>query len=139
MREVGEVAGEGTEIQSVTLYKLMKTFDRVIKRMHERMNKPQHVVFRYNYTMDGSRQYLLDRLKSERSLSFEHTFEICEDRIHAIFIFLSVLELVQLRFINLMTGNGRNNFILEWNDDAPEASALEALIEADKTIKPELN
>jgi len=139
LKEVGEEAGEGTEIQSVTLFKLMKTFDKVMKKMNERMNKPQHVVFRYSYTMEESRQYLVDKLKQESSMSFEKTFEICADRIHAIFLFLSILELVQLRFMNLLSGTGRNNFILEWNEEAPEDSALLSLQEEPEAIRPELN
>ena len=139
LKQVGEDAGEGTEIQSVTLFKLMKTFDKVMRKMNERMHKPQHVVFRYNYTMEESRQYLVERLKAERSMSFEKTFDICQDRIHAIFLFLSILELVQLRFMNLMTGTGRNNFILEWNDEAPEETALLALRDEEEETKPELN
>ncbi len=140
MKIVGEEAGEGTEIHSVSLFKLMKTFDKVIKRMHDRLNKPQHVVFRYSYTMEQSRQYLVDKLRSEKTMSFEQVFDECHDRIHAIFLFLSILELVQLRFMNLLSGTGRNNFILEWNSEAPEESALLALKEEEEEIiKPELN
>src|ERR1700739_4419848 len=47
---IGEEAGEGTEIQTVTLFKLMKAFERVAQRLHERVNKPVHTVVRYNYT-----------------------------------------------------------------------------------------
>ena len=114
---IGEESSEGTEIQAVTLFKLMKTFDRVMQRMEERQNKPQHVVIRYNYTMEGSRDYMLDRVKAERTLAFENIFEVCENRIHAIFLFLSLLELVQQKYMNILIGEGRNNFIVEWNDE----------------------
>jgi len=114
---IGEESSEGTEIQTVTLFKLMKTFDRVMQRMDERQNKPQHVVLRYNYTMEGSREYMLDRVKSERTLAFENVFEVCENRIHAIFLFLSLLELVQQKYMNILIGEGRNNFIVEWNEE----------------------
>jgi len=117
---IGEESSEGTEIQTVTLFKLMKTFDRVMQRMEERQNKPQHVVVRYNYTMEGSRDYMLDRVKAERTLTFENVFEVCENRIHAIFLFLSLLELVQQKYMNILIGEGRNNFIVEWNDERQE-------------------
>ena len=117
---IGEEASEGTEIQTVTLFKLMKTFEKVIQRMQERDNKPQHVVFRYNYTMEESRDYMLHRAKDERTMSFENVFEVCENRIHAIFLFLSLLELVQQKYLNIMIGEGRNNFIIEWNEERPE-------------------
>ncbi len=123
LHEIGEEAGEGTEIQSVSLFKLMKTFEKVMKRMNERNNKPQHVVFRYNYTMEESREYIVDFVQHERSMSFERIFDICENRIHAIFMFLSMLELVQQQYFNIIIGEGRNNFIVEWNDDREEPSA----------------
>ena len=120
LMSIGEEASEGTEIQTVTLFKLMKTFEKVIQRMQERDNKPQHVVFRYNYTMEESRDYMLHRAKDERTMSFENMFEVCENRIHAIFLFLSMLELVQQKYLNILIGEGRNNFIIEWNEERPE-------------------
>ncbi|MBK7432579.1 MAG: segregation/condensation protein A [Chitinophagaceae bacterium] len=118
--QIGEEAGEGTEIQAVTLFKLMKAFEKVILKLHERNNKPVHTVVQYNYTMEGSRQYMLTTCREERSVSFEKIFDICENRIHAIFLFLSLLELVQLRYMSLLTGEGRNNFIIEWNENREE-------------------
>jgi segregation and condensation protein A len=120
MNIIGEDASEGTEIQNVTLFKLMKTFEKVIKRMNERMNKPQHVVFRYNYTMEESREYMLDFARAEKQVSFEKIFTICENRIHAIFLFLGLLELVQQQYMRILSGEGRNNFIIEWNEERAE-------------------
>lgn len=114
---IGEEAGEGTEIQTVTLFKLMKAFEKVIQKLHDRNNRPVHTVVQYNYSMEGSREYMLKTCREERSVSFERIFEVCENRIHAIFLFLSLLELVQLRYMTLLTGEGRNNFIIEWNEN----------------------
>jgi segregation and condensation protein A len=119
---ISEEAGEGTELQTITLFRLMKTYEKVMKRMNDRLNKPQHVVFKYDYTMEGSRAYVLQRTRQERSVSFDHFFEVCKDRIHAIFLFLSLLELSQQKFLTISTGEGRNNFTVEWNtnEEAPE-------------------
>ena len=118
--QIGEEAGEGTEIQTVTLFKLMKAFEKVIQKLQERNFKPVHTVVRYNYTMDDSRAYMLDVCRAEKTVSFEKAFDICQDRIHAIFLFLSLLELVQMRYMSLLTGEGRNNFIIEWNESREE-------------------
>lgn len=118
MVSIGEEASEGTEITTVNLFKLMKTFEKVMKRLHERNNKPIHTVIRYNYTMEGSRDYVMGKVSKDKIVAFESLFSICEDRIHAIFIFLSLLELAQMRFMKLeVQETGRNNFIVEWNDD----------------------
>ena len=60
---------------------------------------------------------MLDICRTEKTVSFEKIFDVCENRIHAIFLFLSLLELVQQRFMSLLTGEGRNNFIIEWNEN----------------------
>ena len=117
---IGEEAGEGTEIQAITLFKLMKTFEKVMQRIHQRQNKPVHTVVQYNYTMEGSRKHILTTVRKERTLSFEKLFEVCRDRLQAIFLFLSMLELVQLNYMNILIGEGRNNFIVEYNPDKPE-------------------
>ncbi len=114
---IGEETGEGTEIQSITLFKLMKTFEKVMQKVFDKNNKPVHTVVKYNYTMEQSRERLLDMAKTDKNLSFEKAFDTCENRIHAIFIFLSMLELVQQKFLKLLTGEGRNNFIIEYNEN----------------------
>ena len=125
LMQVGEDAAEGTEIQTVTLYRLMKAFEKVVKRMNERNNKPVHTVVRYNYTMEGSREFMLNMVEHQKTVSFEKLFEICENRIHAIFLFLSMLELVQQNYMLILSGEGRNNFIVEWNADRKEEEVVE--------------
>ncbi|MCU0321639.1 MAG: segregation/condensation protein A [Chitinophagaceae bacterium] len=117
LMEIGEEAGEGTEIQTITMFKLMKAFEKVMQRVHDRQNKPVHTVVRYNYTMEGSREFMLGFVQREKNVSFEKVFDQCQDKIHAIFLFLSMLELSQQRFMKLLVGEGRNNFIIEWNDN----------------------
>lgn len=112
---IGEEAGEGTEIQTITLFRLMKAFEKVIQKVQERNNKPVHTVVQYNYTMEEVRHHLLEVAAREKTLSFEKLFETCDDRIHAIFIFLNLLEMVQQRYLEILIGEGRNNFIVEFN------------------------
>ena len=120
LAKIGEESGEGTEIQTVTLFKLMKAFERVAQRLHEKRHQPVHTVVQYNYTMEGSRAYMLDLVQKERTLSFEKIFDVCENRIHAIFLFLNMLELIQAKYIFILTGEGRNNFIVEYNENREE-------------------
>jgi segregation and condensation protein A len=122
---VGEEAADGTEIQTITLFRLMKAFERVVKRMNERNNKPVHTVIRYNYTIEESRAFMLDLVQKQKTVSFEKVFEVCENRIHAIFLFLSMLELAQQNYMNILTGEGRNNFLLEWNEERPEEPVIQ--------------
>ncbi len=116
--QIGEESGEGTEIQSISLFKLMKIFEKVMIRQQQRNNQPRHTVVQYNYTIEATREYMIELVVREKTVPFERIIETCENRIHAIFIFLSILELVQQGQMNILIGEGRNNFILEHNEEA---------------------
>lgn len=114
LSHVGEEAGEGTEIQALSLFKLMKAFEKAMQKYSDRVNKPVHTVVQYSYTMETSRGQVISLAQSEKNISFEKLFEIAENRVQAIFMFLSVLELVQQSFLKIIIGEGKNNFILEF-------------------------
>lgn len=131
---IGEEASEGTEITQVTLFKLMKAFEKAMQKYSDRINKPVHTVVRYNYTMESSRKSVIAMAKKERTLSFEKIFEECENRVHAIFLFLSLLELVQMHYLNIMIGEGKNNFIIEYDEAGAAQAEAEALQQADPNL-----
>jgi segregation and condensation protein A len=116
MSTIGEEAGEGTEIQAITLFKLMKAFERVMQRYADQHNKPVHTVVQYNYSMEQTKSNIVAYAQSARTLSFEKIFERVENRVHAIFTFLSMLELVQQKYLRIIIGEGRNNFLVEYNE-----------------------
>ncbi|PZR22568.1 MAG: chromosome segregation protein ScpA [Citrobacter freundii] len=123
LSQIGEDAGEGTEIQNITLFKLMKAFEKAMQKYSDRVNKPVHTVVQYRYTMENSRKDMMNIAQKEKTVSFEKIFEVAENRVHAIFLFLSLLELVQQKFMKIMIGDGKNNFIIEYVE--PEIRAAE--------------
>ncbi|MES1214486.1 MAG: segregation/condensation protein A [Bacteroidota bacterium] len=125
LAQIGEETGEGTEIQNITLFKLMRAFEKALNKYSERINKPMHTVVQYNYTMEGSRDQMLTQAREQRTLSFEKIFDQCENRVHAIFLFLSLLELVQQKFLKIILGEGKNNFIIEYNEPENRLAELE--------------
>src|SRR5690606_8155926 len=74
MDALGHMYAEGTEIQTVTMYKLVNTFERVMRKFQERNNKPQHVVVKYNYSMESQRVFLTNFLNERKKSSFEELF-----------------------------------------------------------------
>lgn len=117
LEEIGKQNAEGSELQHITMYKLMQSFEKVLKKLEDRNNKPQHVVVKYNYSMESQRTFLMNYFQHQDKLAFEKLLESSTDRIHIIFTFLSILELIQQGFINVLVGNGRNNLIIERNPD----------------------
>jgi len=130
LSQIGEESGEGTEIQTVTLFKLMKAFERVMTRLHDRRNRPMHTVVQYDYTMESSRDAMLSLAQKEKTISFEKIFVDCENRVHAIFLFLSLLELIQQKFLKIIIGQGRNNFIIQYNEPENRLAELEEEIKS---------
>ncbi len=122
---IGEEDSEGTEIQNITLFKLMKAFERAMQKYSDRLNKPVHTVVQYNYTMEGTRDQMLNLAREEKTVSFEKIFERAENRVHAIFLFLSLLEMVQQKFMKIIIGEGKNNFIIEYNEPEDRLAELE--------------
>ncbi|MFI5186713.1 MAG: segregation and condensation protein A [Chitinophagales bacterium] len=130
LSQIGEESGEGTEIQAITLFKLMKAFEKVMVKLHDRLNKPIHTVVQYDYTMESSRDAMLSLAQKEKTISFEKIFVDCENRVHAIFLFLSLLELVQQKFLKIIIGEGKNNFIIEYNEPENRLAELEQEIQS---------
>ena len=127
LSQIGEEDSEGTEIQNITLFKLMRAFERAMQKYSDRHNKPVHTVVAYNYTMEASRDQMLTQARENQTMSFEKIFDRCENRVHAIFLFLSLLELVQQKFLKIVIGEGKNNFIIEYNEPENRLAELEEI------------
>ncbi|HWC54270.1 MAG TPA: segregation/condensation protein A [Chitinophagaceae bacterium] len=127
LSEIGEASGEGTEIQTITMFKLMRAFEKAMQKYSDRFNKPVHTVVRYNYTIEESRDQMLSLAQQHKSVAFHEIFDHCENRVHAIFLFLSLLELVQQKFLKILIGTGKNNFIIEYNDPENRLVELEEI------------
>ena len=125
LSQIGEEESEGTEIHNITLFKLMKAFERAMQKFSDRNNKPVHTVVQYDYTMETSRDRMLVMAREQQTLSFERIFDTAENRVHAIFLFLSLLELVQQKFLKIIIGEGKNNFIIEYNEPENRLAELD--------------
>lgn len=119
--QLGKEHSEGTEIQHISLFKLMNAFEKVMNRFQEQKNKPQHVVVKYNYSLEGQKQFLIHYLKEKVNVSFEKILLKCENKIHAIFTFLALLELIQQNLLEIGISEGRNNFYLSGKTETAEA------------------
>jgi len=125
LRKIGETALVDIELESLTLYKLMKTFQRVMDRLEDKKRKAVHKVFTYNYTVSGQQIQILAKIKQFKRIDFESVFGDCEDRMHAIINFLALLELVNLQRVTCIQGVGVNNFWLSTGEDSPVMSGEE--------------
>lgn len=112
-------AATEAEWESLSLYKLLTTFQQVLKRMEAAKKSPNHVVIKYDYTVKGEQEYLLHTVAQGGRSGFADLFDSCETRIHAIFRFLALLELVQLDRLRLDSADTINVFWVSAMPDAP--------------------
>ncbi len=110
--QLSELSGNDAELHSLTLFKLFNAFSSVLKR-YEEVDKVKHTVIRYPYTIESTKEKMLKSLKKEDYSAFDNVFQQCENRIHAIFTFLALLELIQQSLVELKLGEGANNFWLK--------------------------
>ena len=60
-----------------------------------------------------------------KKTSFVEAFEGVENRVHAIFVFLCILELIQEQKVKITIGEGYNNFWIEKTDGPVEEIVVE--------------
>jgi segregation and condensation protein A len=106
------------ELESVTLFKLLKAYERMLTRMDEESNQPAiHEIAQFSHTVEEQQVRIMDMIGAVQfgkpRPSFADLFGICKTRIHAIVTFLGLLELLNARSIRLIAGEGVNNFWLE--------------------------
>lgn len=110
---LSETINVESELQNVDLYKLLRVFREVMSRYELEKNKPIHKVVQYSYTMEGQKDYIIEKLEREGKIAFTAFIEDNPEKIAVIFNFLSILELLQSALITITVGDGFNNFWLE--------------------------
>lgn len=101
-----------SELESANIYKLYTIY----KKLLEEKNKPRsgfvHRVANFNYTIQECSFIIVERIKNHSRIGFTSLFDIIENRLHAIIMFLSVLELVNQQKVELVNGSEANEFWL---------------------------
>ena len=121
LQEIANKALVDVELESVTLFKLLKAFQRVMEKFEDEKRQAIHTIVRYNYTVYEQKEFILEKVStSDNPTGFETLFGHCSDRIHAIVLFLALLELLNLQRIGITTGNGPNNFWIYGKGDEEE-------------------
>ncbi|GAB3826711.1 segregation and condensation protein A [Pontibacter rugosus] len=113
------------ELQDLSLYKIMRVFEKVMTRYEEEQNKPKHTVIQFPYTIEEQRDIIMKMVQERSRLSFAKLVEEFPDKIGMIFNFLAILDMLQLNLISIEVGEGFNDFeILEAEGQATQVLQL---------------
>lgn len=128
LRSIATKALVDAELESLTLFKLLKTFERLMQKMEDAKPGVIHKVYTYSFTIEEQRAFILSGVAGGKRAKFNDVFGSCQNRIHAIITFLAMLELLNMQRIRITQGEGLNNFWLtesEPESDQAPASDLE--------------
>jgi segregation and condensation protein A len=110
LQQIEKTVVPGEELSELTLYKLMMVYDRVTKRYVNRTEEVTHTVVQYPYTIEKQKKAINDLLMINKKLDFKSIAGNSENKVHFVYNFLAVLEMLQQELIDIQIGLGYNNF-----------------------------
>jgi segregation and condensation protein A len=110
LEQVEKVAVPGEELSELTLYRLMVVYERMIRNFSRRSEEVKHTVVQYPYTIEKQKKAVSDLLKINKMLDFKAIAKESENKVHFVYNFLAVLEMLQQDLIDIQIGLGYNNF-----------------------------
>src|SRR5207244_2385734 len=88
IEQVERVTNPGEELSSVSLYKLMLTYERLNKRWLTRVEPVTHTVVQYPYTIERQKKAINDLLQINQRLDFKSIAGNSENKVHFVYNFL---------------------------------------------------
>ncbi|MFC0518009.1 segregation and condensation protein A [Mucilaginibacter angelicae] len=110
LEQVEKVAVPGEELSELTLYRLMVVYERMLRNFSRRNEEVKHTVVQYPYTIEKQKKAVADLLKINKMLDFKAIAKESENKVHFVYNFLAVLEMLQQDLIEIQIGLGYNNF-----------------------------
>ena len=114
-KELAKIAMDNAhteELMNLTMFQLLNTFQKVLKRFDAEKNKVFHQVVQYPYSIVDEKRVLKDLIRTKSKVTFIDVLTNCQNKVHAIFTFLAILEMLQEQVIRITLGEGFNNFWL---------------------------
>lgn len=120
LEQVEKVAVPGEELSELTLYRLMVVYERMLRNFTRRSEEVKHTVVQYPYTIEKQKKAVADLLRINKMLDFKAIARESENKVHFVYNFLAVLEMLQQDLIDIQIGLGYNNF---WISPKAEAES----------------
>ncbi len=101
------------ELSSITLYKLMTNYHRLMANYEQAEQKSDHLVIQYPYTIEKQKILIAKLLAISEQVDYKALVAASENKIQFIYNFLAMLEMLQQQLLEIQTGLGFNNFRIE--------------------------
>ena len=110
LKAIAEKALVDEELENLSLFNLLKAFQDVLSKFEDKQQKSVHKIVDYNYNIEDQQDYISSRFLKSKKINFRDVFESLENRVHAIVTFLALLEMLNLQMLEIIQGDGANNF-----------------------------
>lgn len=117
LQQLAILVEPGEELESFNLYKLMITFNKMLQRHMHSENKQEHIVEKYPYDIEAQKNVIARLLSINKRMDFKDVLSNSENKVHFVYNFLALLEMLQQELISIQTGIGYNNFWIEARPD----------------------
>ncbi|WP_293785024.1 segregation/condensation protein A [uncultured Pedobacter sp.] len=98
------------ELLSLDLYKLLTVYHRTMQKYELRSEEVKHTVVQYPYTIEQQKHFMANLLDINKQIDFALVLKNSENKVHFVYNFLAILEMLQQQIIEITIGSGFNNF-----------------------------
>jgi len=110
MVRVSAYADPGEELSSFSLYKMLLVYERLMAKYRQRSAEVKHTVVQYPYTIEKQKMIIAELVQLNRKMDFSQLLKNSENKVHFVYNFLAILEMLQQQLISIEIGLGYNNF-----------------------------
>lgn len=102
------------ELASFDLYKLMLVYQNAVNNYEIReLKEVKHTVIKYPYTIEQQKKAIAELIEINKKMDFNDLAKNAENRVHFVYNFLAVLEMLQQKLLTIELGLGYNNFLIQ--------------------------
>lgn len=116
LHRAGAHAGQGEELTTFDLYKLMLVHEKLMYTYTTRSNEVRHTVVKYPYTIEQQKKAIASLVAINKKLDFNSIVKNSENKVQFVYNFLAILEMLQQQLLEIQSGLGFNNF---WVSERP--------------------
>lgn len=100
------------ELASFDLFKVMKTYERLMAAYESRSEEIRHTVVQYPYTIEQQKKAIAMLVEVNKKVDFHSVLQNSENKVQFVYNFLAILEMLQQQVLELQLGLGYNNFLI---------------------------
>jgi segregation and condensation protein A len=110
LENIEKVAIPGEVLEDISLYKLMMLYERLTRNYESRSKQVTHTVEQYPYSIEQQKEAIKKLLSINKMLDFKAIAANSENKVHFVYNFLAMLEMLQQELVDIQVGLGYNNF-----------------------------